>query len=292
MGYSRYSDVDWDRHAKATSGKSREEIFTRNRMSPGLDPAKFKFREAVDSEANPLTTPIILGSDITGSMGILAETVTKVGFGKIMKELYARKPVTDPQILCMAIGDATCDQAPVQATQFESAVEPIVQELADIYLEAGGGSNPGESYALAWAFAAYKTKCDAIRKRHRKGYLFTIGDECALPTVKRQELERFLGLNAPLDLSTPVLLEDVQKDWNIFHLIIKPVSSQPVEASWKALLGQRAVLAPDVETMAEGIVSIIQMCEGAALEDVVSSWKGDRALPAVKTITSQLVSPA
>lgn len=290
MGNARFSDVDWDRHSRATSGKSRDEIFTSHSMRSDLDPAKVKIREAVDSEANPQTTPIILGCDDTGSMGVLAETIIKTGLGKIMGEIYKRKPITDPQIMCMAIGDATCDRAPLQVTQFEASVEPLVQQIAGLYIEGGGGGNNGESYALAWAFAGYKTRCDAIRKRHRRGYIFTIGDECALPVIGRGELQKFLGMDAQADMSTPVLLEEVQKDWHVFHLIVKPVSEQPVEGSWRALLGQRAILVPDVETLAEGIVAVIQMTEGESAEDVVGSWKGDRALPAVKAVAEQLAA--
>jgi len=289
MGNARFVDVDWNRHAYATSAKSRDQIFTQRDIHPDLDPAKVKFREAVDSDANPEATPIILGADETGSMGILAETIIKGSLGTIMKELYARKPVTDPQIMCMALGDANCDSAPLQVTQFEASVEPMVDQIAKMYLEGHGGGNGGESYSLAWFFAAYKTKCDAIRKRHRKGYIFTIGDESPHPTLTKDQLTHFLGVSAETDMNSKVLLADTQKDWHVFHLIVSPVTDQQVEKNWKALLRERAILVPDIERLAEGIVAIIQLVEGGDPHVVMNGWKGDSAL-AVRTVTAQLVS--
>jgi hypothetical protein len=290
MGNSRYVDKDFTTYSHAASTRSRDEIFTRRVIDPSLDPAKIAFREAVDSEANPETTPIILGCDETGSMGALAETIIRHGLGTIMRELYARKPVTDPQIMCMGIGDAYCDQAPLQVTQFEAAVEPMVQQITSIYLEGQGGGNPGESYTLAWYFAAHKTKCDAFTKRHRKGYLFTIGDEAPLPVITRDQLKRFLGVDAQHDVEAHELLSAVEKNWHVFHLIVKPVVHQPVEKSWRTLLGQRAILVPDIEKLAEGIVAIIQMTEGAGHDTVIAEWADNKALDTVRKVTAQLVA--
>ena len=176
MGNARWSDADWQAHARATHSKSRSQIFTQTGMSPDLDPTRIKYRESCDSEANPHSTPIILAVDETGSMGVLAEIIIKQGLGTIMKAIYDRRPVSDPHIMCMALGDAFTDVAPLQVTQFEASVEPLTNQVRKIYLEGNGGGNGGESYALAWLFTAAKTKCDAI-KQGRKGFLFTFGDE-------------------------------------------------------------------------------------------------------------------
>lgn len=290
MGNSRFSDHDYRAYTYSVASTPREEIFTSRGLDPALDPSKIAFREAVDSEANPETTPIILGCDETGSMGALAETIIRHGLGTIMTEIYKRKPITDPQILCMGIGDAYCDQAPLQVTQFEAGVEPMVQQIAAIYLEGAGGGNPGESYPLAWYFAAYKTKCDAFDKRHRRGYLFTIGDEAPLPVITKEQLKRFLGVDARNGVDAHALLAAVEKSWHVFHLIVKPVGHQAVEKEWRALLGQRAILVPDIEKLAEGIVAIIQMTEGATHNTVIAEWADHKALDTVRKVTAQLVA--
>ena len=178
MGNARYDDDAWRTYsARSTAGKSREQIFTQRHMHPDLDPVKVKAREAVDSPANPETTPIILAADETGSMGVLAEQIIRGSLGDIMKELYDRKPVTDPQILCAGVGDVNCDSAPLQVTQFEAAADVLGEQVKNIWLEGGGGGNNGESYPIVWIFAARKVIADAFSKRKKKGYIFTIGDE-------------------------------------------------------------------------------------------------------------------
>src|SRR5262245_58592957 len=92
MGNARWSTVDWDLHARATCSRSRHQIFTQRGMHRDLDPARVKYRESRDSEANPRSTPIILGVDETGSMGVLAEIIIKQGLGTIMGAIYDRKP--------------------------------------------------------------------------------------------------------------------------------------------------------------------------------------------------------
>lgn len=288
MGNASYNHVDWSAHVKsAYAGKSRHDIFTRSGMDPDLDPSKFKYREAVDSAANPQTTPIILAVDETGSMGHLAEVIIKEGLGTIMNALYNRKPVTDPQILCAGVGDAEVDEAPIQVTQFEADGVNLSKQVEKIYIEGNGGGNDGESYPLAWFFAGYKTKCDAIRKRKRKGYLFTIGDEAPLLRLTKDHVDRFFGLDAQADMQAKVLLADVSKDWEIFHLIVKPVDHQPVEKAWHDLLGPRAIRVQDHNRLAEGIVAVIETCEGRSSKDVVKGWTGDSAI-IVRDVNQQL----
>jgi hypothetical protein len=91
-------------------------------MKAALNPAKIKMRESRDSDDNLPSTPIIVGIDVTGSMGVLAETLVKRGLKPLFEEILDRKPVTDPHVMAMAIGDAWCDRAPLQVTQFEADI--------------------------------------------------------------------------------------------------------------------------------------------------------------------------
>jgi hypothetical protein len=286
MGNSSWSTVDWDTHATTAKSMSRDEIFTKKGIQDSLNPAKFKYREARDSDANPNSTPIILASDVTGSMGVVAEQIIKEHLGKVMKYLYDHKPVSDPSICCMAIGDATVDTAPIQATQFESDIR-LVEQMKDFFIEGGGGGNGGESYSLAWAFALGKVKADIHKKRHKKGYIFTIGDECCLPILKKDHLKKYLDLSAEVDMQSKILLKDVQKDWEVFHLIINPVEYQPVKDDWKEMLGERAIVLPDLSQLSEGIAAIISALEGMSASDISSTYKGSKAL--VTTVVQDLI---
>lgn len=273
MGNARWSDADWKAHARATRSCSRAQIFTQSELAPELNPAHIKIRESCDSQLNPQSTPIILGVDETGSMGVLAEIIIKEGLGTIMKAIYDRRPVTDPHILCMALGDAFTDTAPLQVTQFEASVEPLTNQVRKLYLEGNGGGNGGESYALAWLFAAAKTKCDAF-KHGRKGFLFTIGDEAPHRVLLRQQIQSFVGINVEKDLEARLLLESLKDHWHVFHLIVETQSTKEQNAvhKWRELLGERAIVVSDIERLAEVIVSLIQAIAGADPDAIVQSW--------------------
>lgn len=276
MGNTRWDPSDWTAYSASTSTKSRAEIFTSRTIDAALDPAKIDVRESVDSTANPNSTPIILASDVTGSMGALAEQIVKHELGKIMGEIYDRKPVTDPHILGGAIGDTYWDRHPFQATQFEADLA-VAKQMEKLYIEGGGGGNAGESYLTAWYFAAFKTKCDAFAKG-RKGFLFTIGDEAPLDDLPKEHVKEFFGDDVQEGFTTKGLLELIAPNWNVFHLIIKPVSSQPVKAKWTDLLGQNAISVSDVGKMGEIIVSTMELLAGKSIDEIADSWSGDTSM--------------
>ena len=85
-------------------------------------------------------------------MGHVPHALVQDGLPHIM-ETILKKGVEDPQVLFLAIGDHTCDEAPLQVGQFESSDELLDRWLTDVYLEGHGGGNDGESYMLAWYFA-------------------------------------------------------------------------------------------------------------------------------------------
>ena len=283
MGNGNWSAADWDRHAAGAATRTRAELFGARRLDAALDPARLKggLRESLDSPANPASTPIIVTCDVTGSMGITAEIIVRSGLGVIMQGIYDRKPVTDPHVLIGATGDVYCDQAPLQVSQFEADMR-LVDQVKKIWIEGGGGGNLGESYNAPWYFAAMKTRCDAILKRGRKGYLFTIGDEPPLPVLPRDAIRRVFGDAVERDISSRELLDLVTRDWEVFHLIVKPVSS--AVADWKALLRERAIEVPAIERLGEVIVSTMQVIEGADPGRVAASWDGGTALVVAKAV--------
>lgn len=289
MGNARWDPNQYRSYQASTASKTRDEIFSQTGLHPDLDPAKIKVREAVDSPANPESTPIILAADETGSMGVLAEQIIRKGLGTIMDALYRHRPVTDPAICCMGLGDARVDRAPLQVTQFESSAPPLVTQVEKIYLEGNGGGNHGESYSLAWWFATYKTICDAITIRKRKGYLFTIGDECVHPSLTREQVKRFLGVGCEADIPTDELLKHTTQFWHVFHLIVNPVAGDPVVQQWRGLLGERAVLVSDWTKLDEIIVGIIRMNEGASVDDVTRGHEPGTAV-ALRDVGRQLAA--
>ena len=153
MGTARWDPADWKAYAGATKGRSTSAIFGRRALHDALDPRRIPLRESRDSAKNPRSTAIICALDVTGSMGMIADALARQGLGTLVEEILRRKPVSDPHVMCMGVGDATCDQAPLQVTQFEADIR-IAEQLQELWLEKGGGGNCFESYDLPWYFAA------------------------------------------------------------------------------------------------------------------------------------------
>lgn len=275
MGGQRWSPSDWDNHSTQTRHQTQQQIFRQSSIHPDLDPLNIKVRESVDSEANPQSTPVILAVDETGSMGHLAEVIIKTGLGVIMGEIYNRKPIHDPHVLCIAVGDSKVDAAPLQATQFEASIV-LAEQVKNFYLEGNGGGNHGESYHLVWYFAAHKTHCDSQLKRGRKGYIFTIGDEPPHLSLGKDEIKRVFGDDVEADISSRDLLDLVSQNWEVFHLIVNPGAYD--KTRWVELLGERAIDVRDHDKLAEVIVSTMQVIEGEDVDAVAGSWSGDTSL--------------
>lgn len=281
MGNSRWDTVNYQNYSQTVSNKTQQQIFTNvSGCDPDLNPAKFSFRESCDSPKNPESTPIIIGADETGSMGHLATQIIKEGLGIVMDNIVDKKPVTDPHVLLMALGDAFCDSAPCQATQFE-ADTTIVTQIEKFYLEGNGGGNGGESYLLAWWFAMNKVKCDSMLKRNRKGYLFTVGDEACHTVLTREQIQRIMGVTVERDVSAKELLEACQACWNVFHIITPTGATgyQHAVDKWRELLQERAIVLDDWTKMSEIIVSTMQINEGHDRDGVLNSWdEGTRVI--------------
>lgn len=276
MGSARWNPTDWAAYATTTKGRDRGAVFTSRNLPADFDPKAIKVRESVDSDANPNATPIIVALDVTGSMGAIPHQLVQGNLGTLMQELLDRRPVADPHLMFMGVGDAECDRAPLQATQFEADIR-IAEQLQKIFLEGGGGGNNCESYHLPWYFAATKTSCDAIAKRGKKGYLFTIGDEEPPETLRAMHIQNILGLDAQDDLSSEDVLAMAERGYHVFHIIVEQGShyrshGSAVRAAWNKLLGQRVILLSDYTKLAEVIVSTIQMREGMDKAAVSSSW--------------------
>jgi hypothetical protein len=292
MGGGRWSSKDWGTYtsAKSYSTKSTAEIYSSRGLEKELDPKGVKVRESRDSDDNPESNAIVIGLDVTGSMGSVLDAMARKGLNTLVTEIYDRKPVSDPHIMCMGIGDVECDTAPLQITQFEADIR-IAEQLEKLYLEQGGGGNSYESYSLAWYFGALHTSIDCFEKRNKKGYLFTIGDEEPTPILRAEAIRKFLGEGPQEDLTGADLFAMVSRQYHVFHVMVEEGShfrshGDKVVSKWTDLLGQRAVRLSDHTKFAETVVSLIQVSEGADRDAVIKSWDGTTSLVVDKALKS------
>ena len=145
----------------------------------------------------------------------------------------------------LAIGDHLCDNAPLQVGQFEANDELLDKWLTDVYLEGHGGGNGGESYLLAWYFAAYHTAIDSLEKHGKKGFLFTIGDEPTHNTLSKNDLQNLMGPGEYQNTTAVELLSKAREKYHVFHLHIKETMSGGKESvinGWKELMQENLII--------------------------------------------------
>lgn len=249
-----------------------------------LDPLKFKngIRECRDSDAHPVTTPVAIGLDVTGSMKSVPSIIQKQ-LPKLMGMLDRRGYVEGPSICMAGIGDVEYDKVPMQIGQFESGIE-IENDITNIYLEGGGGGNRFESYEVFLYFLAKCVRADHFEKRGKKGYAFIICDESLSPKISVTQLKKVFGDNCPGldsqskdDINTKEIVEEVLRNWNLYVIVPDMTShynSSDMKKFWKECIGQNVLLLDNPEGITEFIASTIGICEGnVEVSDVVKDLK-------------------
>lgn len=265
-----HSIPTFDHHAAATravaTGKASKLEVHENLNIKG------KIREARDSAAHPESLPIAVLFDVTGSMGIVP-TIVQQKIPGLMGLLLRKGYVEHPQICFAAVGDATCDEVPLQVGQFESGIE-MDDDLTKFILEAGGGGQQSESYELGLYYFANRVQTDAWEKRGKKGYLFIVGDEKMYPRAERKYLEEIIGVTAESHASTEEIVAKLLERWEVFYILPNQTSyynDAGILTHWKKYLGPERVLKlEDPNGVAELIATTIGLCEGNVGHDRIA----------------------
>lgn len=270
MGYGAYTSSDWSKlkaSGRVDSTASASQIFKSRTMDARFDPKYINMREAFDSEEHPDTTPIIIGLDVTGSMGYLSEEIAKNALNETMMKLYSTNPVPGPQLMFAAIGDVN-DNAPLQVTQFESDIR-IAEQLLDLWLEGRGGDGP-EDYALLWHFASAHTKTDAFEKRGKKGFLFTIGDADNHNEIQGKYIEKIFG-DAPEGGDIKKFYKKAAAKYHIYHINI--TRNRPLYNLESVMPGHIVEVSKDnINRLPEIMISVMQCVNGMDKATVIAQW--------------------
>jgi hypothetical protein len=307
MGSGRWSTDVYDAAARyrAATGASAFGYSDGGATSvhPSLDPHGVAVRESRDSGEHPRSLAIAVLFDVTGSMRDvprrLQDKLPQL-LGLLLRKGYA----DDPQILFGAIGDATCDQAPLQVGQFESD-NRMDEDLSRILLEGGGGGQKTESYELAMYFMARHTVTDCYTKRGKRGYLFLIGDEMAYPRVKRGEVAAVIGDGPQADIPLAAIVAELTRAWDTYYILPQGASyagDSDVLSFWRGLLGQNVIELAHLAAVSETIALTVGLGEDAIglsdgladLDDVGSDAAPtvSQALAAIGSSRSELISVA
>ena len=261
MGSGKFSYESYSRLkvSKSYDTKSREQIFVSRQLDPEMDPTKVVKRESRDSIEHPESVAIIVGLDVTGSMGFIPEDIVKNTLPDLVGTTI-EAGIQHPQVLFLGLGDFVYDSAPLQVGQFESSAELLDKWLTKVYLEGGGGGNAGESYNLAHLIAARHTTIDCWEKRRQKGFLITIGDEPCLQDIPADVITRLTTTDQASTISTKDIIAEAQKMYHVFHIHIEHNSTATLEqrkGNWKELLGQNFIVIKDYKKLSKTIAQIV-----------------------------------
>lgn len=283
MGNSRWDDNDYKSYAITTNYRSASaaEVFS-HKVDEKLDPRNVKvgkgdrkglqLRESVISEANPDPTPIILGLDVTGSMGQVAVQIAKDELPKLMTQIHATGVVSDPHVMFMGIDDVFAQgHGALQVSYFEPDLR-IVEQLRKMWLVGNGGGNGSESYDLAWYFAGHYTHSDNFVKKGKKGFLFTFGDEPApYQTVSPRDLETIFGPGSYESAKPEASLALAKRQYQVFHIIVERGPGHTgVSTSWTKMLGNNAIFLNDTENLTEVVLATMAVANGENIHKVIS----------------------
>lgn len=275
MGYGNYSHQAHRALTSARSSLPTQRVFRQRSCHPLMNPKGVLVRESRDSEEHPSSLAIVFALDVTGSMGAIPSHLARHELPEFMKVLTACT-IEDPQVLFMAVGDATCDAAPLQVGQFETTAELMDQWLIWSYLEGGGGGQNTESYELALYFLAEHTEMDCWVKRKKRGYLFMTGDELPYPSVSRHQVEALLDEKLDADVPVEAVIARVQETFEPFFLIPDAERAYRCERRWRELLGDRVIVMEEPEDASYVAAALVAINEGAvaSLEELADRLVG------------------
>jgi hypothetical protein len=240
MGYGNYSADAHDAIIRARATLPTQQVFQQSACHALMNPKGVKARESRDSDEHPRSVSIVFALDVTGSMGEIPARLAKEQLPHFMK-LLSDCRIPDPQLLFMAVGDATSDRAPLQVGQFESTAELMDQWLTWSFLEGNGGGQGTESYELAMYFLATHTAMDCYIKRQKRGYAILTGDELPYPAVSRHQVEAIIGDKLDDDVPVEEVVAELEETFEPFFLIPDLQRRARCERRWRDLLGDHVV---------------------------------------------------
>jgi hypothetical protein len=244
MGYGNYSHEAHQLLIRGRANVPHEQVFKQQAIHPLMDPKGVRVRESRDSQDHPRSLGIVFALDVTGSMGGIPRLLAKEQLPMFMR-ILGDCGVVDPQLLFLAVGDATSDLAPLQVGQFETTAELMDQWLTRSWLEGGGGGGGQESYELALYFLAQHTEMDCWVKRKKRGLLFMTGDELPYETLSRHIAEAVVGDRLDGDLKLDEIVAELQKTFVPFFIIPDARRRARCEGRWREVLGDHVICMDD-----------------------------------------------
>lgn len=274
MGGGRFDDSAYHSQAVTRSSQGIDDFAYSNsatRVHETLDPQRIKNKvfhllESRDSVEHPISTPVIVCFDVTGSNASNAKVVQSL-LPQLLGKL--QEVVENPQVAIWANDDFKAYGAGggrdcLQMGEFESD-NRIDEGIRNIWITNNGGGNGGESYDLALYGAARKTITDSMEKRNKRGLMFIYADEPFRTSVLRNEVSDVFGDVIEADIPIEAMIAEVTQKWDV--RVIWPSSGyMGARGQYISLFGQDKVIileAPNaICDQVQDVLSKSELAEG------------------------------
>ena len=223
-----------------------------------------KVLESCDSSEHPLSLPVIITFDVTGSNynnAVVAQQKLPLLMDRLMKD------VPNPQVAVWSNDDYnSVGKACIQISDFESDIR-IDEAIRNTWLTSRGGGNMGESYDLLLFAAARLTRLDSLDKRGKKGYMFLYADEPVFQQVHANEVNDVFGIHLQADIPIAEIVKEVQAKYHLYFLW--PVDGYTnARKQYEALVGKENVInVQDPDMLIETIASELVKAEATDVQN-------------------------
>lgn len=207
-------------------------------------------------------SPLAYAFDDTGSMKNLPKIIWDK-WPMMAGQIVMQKYLKDPSVSLAAIGDVTCDKAPLQICDFAS-IRDLDGWLEKLWLEGGGGGQHFESYEFV---AYYYARLYEMQNAETPILIFT-GDEAFRDRMSADELRKhFGGQHQDVDAKTifAELKEKFQGNVFLIHRFYDGFGLDPeIVSMWEDVLGKECVIRLKSDlAIADVTLGVIAIASGA-----------------------------
>jgi len=204
--------------------------------------------------------PLVVAVDVTGSMKTYPQMIFEklcILYNEIL--LFLPTALRDTfEISFCATGDATCDQYPLQVTDFAKGRE-LDHNIQSLFPEGGGGGQCCETYELVAYYYARRCEMPSAMKDPRPIFVF-IGDEGYYPTLPASGIFGLIGDKIDADVQSATIFEELKKKFDTYILRVKYGASdeEKINTIWQEALGKDHVaIMEDPRRVVDIIIGIV-----------------------------------
>jgi hypothetical protein len=204
--------------------------------------------------------PLVIMCDVTGSMGEWPATI----FSKLpYLELEGKQYLGDDlEIAFGAIGDATCDQYPLQLREFAKGLD-LKKRLEELVCEGGGGGGARESYEMAALYCARNIDMPTASKP----ICIIIGDEGFYDLISKEDAKSHVKVDLEGRTKASDIFNELKRRFAVY-LVRKPYqrgrgeemspADKTIYKQWEKVLGDdHIVMLPDAGRVVDVIFGIL-----------------------------------